>query len=125
MYAWRNTYKTPKFFFVDARISFFVLLALLHVALWTFLIVSAVAAFLYYFEKRRGMGLASAIRMIRSYISGPQRPAGRFGNNRFLIDYGRLMQPREAYEKTEKYRNRKKRRRVKKNDIYVEDAYPE
>jgi intracellular multiplication protein IcmT len=97
MYSWRDTYKTPKFFFMDARISFFILATLLHISFWTFGTTLVIACFLYYFEKRRNMGLESSLRMIRAKMAGFIRPATIYSKNRYPIDYNRIMMNEKKY----------------------------
>jgi intracellular multiplication protein IcmT len=85
---WRNTFKSPRFFIVDARISVFLLVFLMHIRLWTFLILVVTAA-IFYIVERRGYAFESAIRALRLKIAGPIRPATGNSVNQGAIDYDR------------------------------------
>jgi len=88
MASWRDTYKQPRFFIIDARIAYFMLPALLHVRWWTVLIVCIVASILFYFERRRGLHLAAAGRTLRWWLAGDDRPAVNPVKKRKMADYG-------------------------------------
>lgn len=49
---WRETQREPRFFFVDARICIFVLLAILHFRIWTILLLLVMTAILMWLESR-------------------------------------------------------------------------
>ncbi|MHA6345910.1 IcmT/TraK family protein [Roseivivax sp. CAU 1761] len=72
MAHWRNTFKAPRFFFFDARLAVFLVGFLLHIRLWTLLLLIAVFAAFYWVE-RYGYDFASALRAIRLYFAGPVR----------------------------------------------------
>ncbi len=72
MAHWRNTFKQPRFFFLDARVGIFFLLMLLHIRIWT-IITMTVIFLIFFVMERYGLDFSSALRSIRSYFAGPQR----------------------------------------------------
>lgn len=91
MIDWRHTYKTPRLYILDARVSFFLLLDILHLRLWTIALTVLACSFLYYFEKRWDLSLVSSLRMIRFWMAGRTRPAQTGKYRRDAIDYDRLF----------------------------------
>ena len=89
MANWRDTYRPARFFLVDARILFLVLPMLLHLRWYTVAPTIGAVAFLYYFEKRRDMDVPSSLRMLRSWLCGPLRPARARAKIRRPVDYDR------------------------------------
>ena len=72
MAHWRNTFKQPRFFFLDARVGVFLVVFLLHVRLWTLLIMIVVFG-IFFMMERYGLGFSSALRAVRAYFAGPIR----------------------------------------------------
>ncbi|MFC4236435.1 IcmT/TraK family protein [Thalassospira xianhensis] len=86
MINWRNTYLTPKFFIVDARILALILPTLVHFRWYTVVPTIIITIVLYFIEKRLEMDVASALRLIRSTLVGRLRPANT-NSKRGRIDY--------------------------------------
>lgn len=84
---WRNTQKPARFFALDARAFFAILLFLLHARLWTF-ILAIVVMFGFWILERQGLTFESALRAFRSWILGRNRPASNRRIIRRWIDYG-------------------------------------
>ncbi len=85
--AWRETMRTPCFFLLDAHIVFVLPLFVFHIRWWTFaVLVFAVLAFaaLRGFQYRP----SSALRLLRSALAGPLRPAQSVKPARFAVDFG-------------------------------------
>jgi len=71
---WRDSARYPRFFLIDARASFPLLLFLLHIRLWTFLFAISVMAFFGMLE-RYGFSLTVFLRWLRSTLAGPRKVA--------------------------------------------------
>ena len=84
---WRNTMKTVRFFNFDARAGFFVILVLVHARLWTAGLMMLILLFFWLLE-RRGLSFAAALRAIRVWLIGPNRPAWIWTRRRKLTDTG-------------------------------------
>lgn len=71
---WRDSARYPRFFFIDARAAFPLLLALVHITLWT--ILTAVAAMVFFaILNRYGFTVAVFGRWVRSLVAGPRKIA--------------------------------------------------
>lgn len=84
---WRNTARPVRFFNVDYRAGVFLFLFLMHIRLWTFLIVLTVFIVLLFLE-RRGLTLPLAMRRLRVWYLGPHRPALPKLHDRHFWDHG-------------------------------------
>ncbi len=71
---WRDSARTPKFFFMDAYSAIPLLLFLLHIRLWTFGLACAVTAF-FVLLNRFGFTVPVFLRWLRGYIAGRDRMA--------------------------------------------------
>lgn len=71
---WRDSARSPRFFFVDARAAFPLLLFLLHIRLWSFMLAVITMVFFGALE-RYGFTLTVFIRWIRSKLAGPRKMA--------------------------------------------------
>lgn len=92
MANWRDSYRPARLWIFNAWLAPLILLTLfpLFWPRWISIVATlAVGAFLYYFEKRRGMDVASALRLVRSWAAGNARPARSGPKRRFRIDYER------------------------------------
>lgn len=92
MANWRDTYRPARFWVFNAWLAPMILLSLFPLFWPRWLSIGltvATGAFLYYFEKRRGMDVSSAVRLIRSWVAGSERPARSRPKQRMRIDYGR------------------------------------
>ncbi|MCY4258866.1 MAG: IcmT/TraK family protein [Rhodobacteraceae bacterium] len=67
---WRETQREPRFFFVDARIFPFVLLATLHIRLWTILLL-AFTTILFVCLEARGIRPGRLHRHLLTAFRGP------------------------------------------------------
>lgn len=88
MASWRDTYKKPRLFFLDARIAYIIIPVLIHVRPWTLMLVAIVAGVLYYFEIRKGLDIAAAGRGLRWWLVGDHRPARNPARMRTMVDHG-------------------------------------
>ena len=89
MSHWRNTFKPARFFMIDARASFFVLLFLLHMRVWTMIALFIVFGILLFVE-RMGYDFASALRALRSSMAGNLRNNKPRNKESFPVDYDRV-----------------------------------
>ena len=84
---WRNTARPVRFFNVDYRAGIFLFIFLLHIRLWTFILMLLVFAVLLFLEKR-GLTLPLAMRRLRLWFLGPKRPALTKLHYRRFWDHG-------------------------------------
>jgi len=84
---WRNSMKPVKFFGLDARVAFFVLIFIIHMRLWTFGLFCFVA-FVFWLLERKGLTFDAALRSFRTWILGSKRPAWLWIRRRKMVDYG-------------------------------------
>ena len=84
---WRNTQKTPRFFMLDARSVSAILACMVYLRVWTLVLAVMTMAMFYVFE-RMGLSFASAIRAVRCYILGRDRPANHRRSIRRYVDFG-------------------------------------
>ena len=84
---WRNTQKQARFVSLDARAFMAILLFLVHARLWTFVLAIVVMIIFWLFE-RRGLTFEAALRALRVWILGRNRPATLRGRRRHWIDFG-------------------------------------
>lgn len=90
MAHWNHSYKPARFFTLDARIMVLIVPTLLHFRYYTVLPVLAVAAILYYVERRMEMSVSSAGRAVRSFLAGRIRPGRVQSKQRQPIDFDRV-----------------------------------
>ncbi len=69
---WRDSGRTPRFFFMDAYSAFPLLLFLLHIRLWTFALACCVCAF-FVVLNRFGFSVPVFLRWARSFTAGNNR----------------------------------------------------
>jgi len=69
---WRDSARPARFFLVDYRAAFPLLLFLLHIRLWTFL-VALFAMFLFYLLERYGFTVPVFLRLSRAWLAGPRK----------------------------------------------------
>ena len=84
---WRNTMKPVRFFMLDGRIVFFVVLFLLHARPWTIYLLFGVGVIFWILE-RRGLSFAAALRALRLWFIGINRPAWIYSRRRTFLDSG-------------------------------------
>ena len=90
MPQWRESYKPARLLIMDARVTALVLLAMLHVRWYTVGPLVLICAVLWFIEKRLEMDVPSALRAIRSWMAGAQRPARPEQKRRGRVDYDRI-----------------------------------
>lgn len=71
---WRDSARTPRFFLIDARAAFPILLFLLHIRVWTFIVAILAMAFFGALE-RYGFTLVIFGRWVRTKLAGPRKMA--------------------------------------------------
>ncbi len=69
---WRDSARTPRFFFMDAYSAIPLVLFLLHIRLWTLALACLVCAF-FMLLNRFGFSLPVFIRWLRSFVAGKER----------------------------------------------------
>lgn len=84
---WRNTQKPARFFFVDARAFISVAVWLFHARMWTFSLC-IIVMIVFWLVERAGLTFDSALRALRSWLLGANRPANRRKARRRWIDFG-------------------------------------
>lgn len=71
---WRDSARPARFFMVDAKAAFPLLLFLLHIAKWTFVLAVCSMTFFAVLE-RFGFSMVVFGRVLRGFFSGPYKPA--------------------------------------------------
>lgn len=71
---WRDSARTARFFFIDAKAAFPIFLFLLHIKLWTFILA---LIFMVFFTvlNRFGYSVDVFYRIFKSIIAGPRKLA--------------------------------------------------
>lgn len=72
MAAWRDTARSARFFIVDYRAAFPLLLFLLHIRVWTF-VLALVVIFCLYGLERYGYTVPVFLRIMRCWLAGPRK----------------------------------------------------
>ena len=84
---WRDALLPVRFFSLDARVTPFIALAILHLRLWTALL-AALAILAFWLMQRSGLRLEAMPRLALSLWRGPKIPANRHAARRTPVDYG-------------------------------------
>ena len=84
---WRNTARPVRFFNIDYRAGIFLFIFMMHIRLWTFLLLIGVVVVLYVLE-RRGLSFTLALRRFRIWCIGNSRPALAKLHDRKFYDNG-------------------------------------
>lgn len=84
---WRNSMRPARFFNLDARAALPFMLLLVYARLHTLLFAIAVTFVFYYFE-RKGLTFPSALRALRLWMTGNERPGWPAFRQRRLRDFG-------------------------------------
>ncbi|MBU0744313.1 MAG: IcmT/TraK family protein [Gammaproteobacteria bacterium] len=71
---WRDSARTAKFFFIDAKAAFPIFLFLIHIKLWTFILAFTIMVF-FTVLNRFGYGVDVFFRIFRSMLAGPRKIA--------------------------------------------------
>lgn len=74
MAHWRDSARNVRFWIVDFRACFPLLLMLFHIRIWTFVIAIFATLFFAALE-RYGFSVAVFLRWMRSYLAGPRKIA--------------------------------------------------
>jgi intracellular multiplication protein IcmT len=74
MAHWRDSARNVRFFFVDYRACFPLLVLLFHIRLWTF-IVAIIAVLFFTALERYGFTVAVFSRWLRAFLAGPRKMA--------------------------------------------------
>ena len=74
MAHWRDSARNVRFWIVDFRACFPLLILLFHIRLWTF-IVALIATLFFAALERYGFSVAVFLRWLRSYLAGPRKVA--------------------------------------------------
>lgn len=74
MAHWRDSARGVRFFFIDFRAAFPLLVWLFHIKTWTF-VFAIVATCFFTLIERWGFSVAVFLRWIRSFIAGPRKIA--------------------------------------------------
>ena len=80
MAHWRDSARNVKFWFVDFRATFPLLILLLHIRLWT-LALSIVAIVFFTLLERFGFTPIVFLRWMRAYVAGPRKIAQPWWKN--------------------------------------------
>lgn len=70
---WRDSQRSTRFFMVDAKAVFPIVLFLFHARLWTFLTAISVMLIFWALE-RKGLNFTTALRTFRAFLIGQYRP---------------------------------------------------
>ena len=84
---WRNTQKPARFFAFDARAFMAIFLFLVHMKLWTLVLV-ILTLIIFWIMERRGLTFEAALRAGRCWILGARRPATLRVSRRSWVDFG-------------------------------------
>jgi intracellular multiplication protein IcmT len=71
---WRDSARTAKFFFIDAKAAFPIFLFLIHIRLWTFILALTIMIF-FTVLNRFGYSVNVFLRIFRSMLAGPRKIA--------------------------------------------------
>lgn len=71
---WRDSARVPRFFVVDARAAFPLVLFLLHMRLWTFIVAVLFMLFFAMLE-RFGFTVQIFFRWFKAFLAGPHKTA--------------------------------------------------
>jgi intracellular multiplication protein IcmT len=69
---WRDSARSARFFLVDARAAFPLLLFLMHIRIWSF-VIAVVATLFFALLERYGFTVPVFWRALRNFIAGPQK----------------------------------------------------
>jgi intracellular multiplication protein IcmT len=69
---WRDSARSARFFFIDAKAAFPIFLFLIHITLWT-LVVAIVAMVFFTTLNRFGFSVEVFLRVFRSMLAGPRK----------------------------------------------------
>lgn len=84
---WRNSMRIVRFFMLDARaaLPFLVLLVYLR---WSSVILAVIVTTIFYLLERKGLTFAAALRNLRQWIVGRDRPGWISVHRKKFTDWG-------------------------------------
>lgn len=80
MASWRDSARNVRFFIIDYRATFPLLIFLLHIRLWTF-IFAIIATVFFSMLERFGFTVSVFMRWLRAYVAGPRKIAQPWWKN--------------------------------------------
>ena len=81
--------KTVRFFSFDAKAAGPVFVFMMHIRLWTFILL-IVSLFTFWALEKRGLSFESAMRAFRLWLVGNKRPAILFTKRKSMRDTGSI-----------------------------------
>ncbi len=69
---WRDSARTAKFFFIDAKAAFPIFLFLVHIKIWTFIIALTIMVF-FTILNRFGYSVDVFLRIFKMKLAGPRK----------------------------------------------------
>ncbi len=69
---WRDSARTARFFFIDAKAAFPIFLFLIHIKLWTFIVAVSIMVF-FTILNRFGYSVELFLRIFRSMLAGSRK----------------------------------------------------
>jgi len=84
---WRDTMRTVRFMGFDARVAFLIPVWLIYLR-WSTIILSVAVFYTFKFLENKGLTFPSAIRALRSWMVGRDRPGLTGFSNHKFVDYG-------------------------------------
>ncbi len=84
---WRDTMRTIRFMGFDARVAFLIPVWLIYLR-WSTIILSFAVFYTFKFLENKGLTFPSAIRALRSWMVGRDRPGLTGFSNHKFVDYG-------------------------------------
>lgn len=90
---WRETMKPARFLMFDARLVIFVAIFLLHIQVWTGLLLTAAAIIFTVCEKVLGLDFNNLLRWVRAFFAGRHRSARGRHAPRHAVDFAFEMRP--------------------------------
>lgn len=87
---WRDNMRPARFFMFDARAALLIVLLLVHPRPWTF-VLFVLALVLFNVLERFGLTFEAALRRLRSWLCGNDRPGVIWTARRRAIDMGSLQ----------------------------------
>lgn len=84
---WRNNMRIVRFFMLDARAALPFLLLLVYLR-WSSVILAVIVTTIFYLLERKGLTFAAALRNLRQWIVGRDRPGWISVHRKRFIDWG-------------------------------------
>lgn len=84
---WRDTMRTIRFMSFDARVAFLIPIWLVYLR-WSTIILSFIVFYIFKFLENKGLTFPAALRNLRSWLTGRDRPGLIGFSNHQFVDYG-------------------------------------